>query len=183
MLRAAGLDFEIYPVRIDEDGLRQSLAQEGASPRDIADALAEMKARRCSHHHPRQMVLGCDQVLDFQGKAWGKAATRQEAAEQLEKLRGQTHTLWSAATIYENSAPVWRHIGECRMTMREFSDSFLQDYLDRNWPALSSTVGCYKIEEQGIRLFSAISGDYFSILGLPLVPILGYLSDRGIINA
>ncbi len=183
MLVAAGLTVEVRPVRIDEPALRAALTQDGASPRDIADALAEMKARKCADRHPQGFVLGCDQVLEFQGTVWGKPETHEEAVEQLVALRGQTHTLWSAAVLYHQGSPIWRHVGEARLTMRRFSDSFLHAYVDRNWPQLAETVGCYMIEKEGVRLFSSVSGDHFTILGLPLIPLLGYLGDRGVIGA
>jgi septum formation protein len=181
MLRAAGLDVEIRPVAVDEEALRAALAQEGASPRDMADTLAEAKARRACGRHPVGLVLGCDQVLEHRGAAWAKPGTRDEAREKLLALRGRTHILWSAAVLYRDAAPIWRHIGEARLTMRNFSDSYLDGYLDRNWPRVADSVGGYLLEEEGIRLFSAISGDHFTILGLPLIPLLLYLSDQGAI--
>jgi septum formation protein len=183
MLVAAGVNVDVRPVAVDEEGLRAALMQEGATPRDMADALAEAKARRAAGRHPGGLVLGCDQILDFQGQAWAKPKSRDEAHQQLSTLRGQTHILWSAAVLYRDGAPIWRHIGEARLTMRHFSDSYLVQYLDRNWPQVSGSVGCYRIEEEGIRLFSAIAGDHFTVLGLPLMPLLLYLSDRGDIAA
>ncbi|MES2145154.1 MAG: Maf family protein [Pseudomonadota bacterium] len=183
MLVAAALDVELRPVSVDEAGLRAALAQDGASPRDMADALAEAKARRCAGRYSQGFVLGCDQILDHAGRVLAKPQTRDEARQQLLDLRGQTHRLWSAAVLYQDGAPIWRHIGEARLTMRAFSDSYLSGYLDRNWPAVSESVGGYRIEDEGIRLFSAISGDHFTILGLPLIPLLQYLSDRGAIAA
>jgi septum formation protein len=157
--------------------------QEGASPRDMADALAEAKALRCAGRHPAGLVLGCDQILEFRGRAWSKPKSREEAHHQLTDLRGQTHVLWSAAVLYRDGAPIWRHIGEARLTMRAFTDTYLSGYLDRNWPQIAGSVGGYRIEDEGVRLFSAISGDHFTILGLPLIPLLLYLSDQGAIAA
>ncbi len=178
LLKAAGLQVTALPARIDEDSLRAALEAEAASPRDIADALAEMKAQKLADKHPTALVLGCDQVLDFSGRAWGKPETIDAARTQLRTLRGKTHRLHSAIVLCDAQRPVWRHIGEARLTMRDFSDSFLDDYLARNWESIRSAVGCYKLEEEGVRLFSAIEGDYFTILGLPLVPLLGYLAQR-----
>lgn len=178
LLKAAGLQVTALPARIDEDSLRAALEAEAASPRDIADALAEMKAQKLADKHPTALVLGCDQVLDFSGRAWGKPETIDAARTQLRTLRGKTHRLHSAIVLCDAGQPVWRHIGEARLTMRDFSDSFLDDYLARNWESIRSAVGCYKLEEEGVRLFSAIEGDYFTILGLPLVPLLGYLAQR-----
>ncbi len=183
MLVAAGIDVDVRPVRVDEDGLRAALGAEGASPRDMADALAEAKALRCAGRHPQGLVLGCDQILEIHGRTLSKPTSRDEACQQLNELRGQTHVLWSAAVLYRDRSPIWRHIGEARLTMRPFTDSFLAGYLDRNWPGVGDSVGAYKIEEEGVRLFSAISGDHFTILGLPLIPLLLYLDDQKAIAA
>lgn len=179
LLRAAGVVAEARPVAVDEEAIRQSLEAEGAHPRDIADTLAEMKARKRADKDPEALVLGCDQVLEFDRRAWGKAETPDAARAQLQALRGQTHRLLSAAVVYDRGEPVWRHVGEVRLTMRSFSDSYLEDYLSRNWDSVRHAVGCYKLEEEGARLFSRIDGDYFTVLGLPLLPLLGWLADRG----
>lgn len=181
LLQAAGLTVTAQPARVDEEAIRQSLESEGASPRDIADALAEQKARRLSLRDPEALVLGCDQVLDFQRTVFAKPETADQARVQLQALRGQTHRLLSAAVLYEAGQPLWRHVGEARLTMRSFSDDYLSSYLDRNWPGIADSVGAYKLEEEGVRLFDKIEGDYFTILGLPLLPLLSYLSVRGFI--
>ena len=168
-------------ARVDEEAIRQSLTAEGATPHDLADTLAEMKARRIADRHPDQLVLGADQVLDFGGSAWAKPETRDEAARQLGQLSGKTHRLLSAAVLYDRGQPVWRHVGVARLTMRPHSPAYLEGYLDRNWPGVADSVGAYKLEQEGVRLFSAIEGDYFTILGLPLLPLLSYLGQRGFI--
>ena len=181
MLAAAGVQVTLSPARIDEEGLRLSLAKDGASPRDMADALAEMKARKAADRHPDAVVLGFDQILEHEGAALGKADTRLTAGTQLTSLRGKTHTLWAAAVLYHRQQPIWRTMGKASLTMRDFSDAYLQAYLDRNWPGVAGSVGAYHIEAEGARLFSVVSGDHFTILGMPLIPVLGYLSDRGFI--
>lgn len=183
ILRSAGLDFTVQPARVDEAAARDALAAEGASPRDMADALAELKARRVAQKNPDAVVIGADQVLEFEGKAWAKPETADAGRAQLTALRGRTHVLHSAIVLYHRAEPVWRHIGEVRMTMRMISDAYRDAYLARNWESARHSVGCYKIEEEGIRLFSDIRGDHFSILGLPLMPLIGYLAQRGFIEA
>lgn len=181
LLQNAGLVFESLPVRIDEDTIRAGLEAEDAHPRDIADTLAEMKARRVADKNPDAVVIGCDQVLEFQRRVWGKPDSAEHAYAQLTALRGQTHRLLSAVVIYDRGEPVWRHIGQVRLTMRDFSDAYLRDYIARNWDQIRHSVGAYQLEHEGIRLFSQVEGDYFTVLGLPLLPLLNYLTDRGFI--
>lgn len=181
MLRAAGLDPTPIAPRVDEATIRDALTAEGANPRDIADALAEMKARKVAEKHPTDLVLGCDQVLALDRKTFAKPETPDDARAQLTELRGKTHKLLSALVVYENAEPVWRFVGEARLTMHPFSDAYLDDYITRNWDSIRHSVGGYKIEEEGVRLFSAITGDHFTILGLPLLPLLAWLGNRGMI--
>ena len=181
MLRKAGVPHDVRVARVDEEMIRAALEAEGASPRDISDALAEAKARKVSGAVPGSLVLGCDQVLDAEGTILSKPDSPEAALEQLRGLRGKRHMLHSAAVIYEGGEPVWRHIGTVRMHMRDASDTYLQDYVHRNWPDIGASVGGYKIEEEGIRLFQRIDGDYFAVLGMPLVEILGYLMVRGVV--
>jgi septum formation protein len=181
LLRNAGLEVTAQPARIDEDAIRQGLQADAASPRDIADALAEMKARKLAEKNIDALVLGCDQILAFKGRVFGKPETPDEARDQLSEFRGQTHQLISALVLYDGGKPIWRHMSEAKLTMRPLSDSYLDDYISRNWQSLRESVGGYKLEEEGIRLFFTIEGDYFSILGLPILPLLGYLGTRGFI--
>lgn len=183
LLRNAGLSVSALPARIDEETVCAALQAEGAHPRDIADALAEMKARKLAERHLDALVLGCDQVLEFDHKAYGKPQDQAEALAQLRLLRGQTHRLFSALVIYDQGKPVWRHLGRADLSMRGFSDAWLESYVSRNWDSLRQSAGGYKLEEEGIRLFSAIEGDYFTILGLPLLPLLQWLELRGFIDA
>lgn len=182
LLQAAGLDVTPHNPRIDEAALRASLEADHANPRDIADALAEMKARKIADRMPEALVLGCDQVLEFRHKVWGKPETPAEATQQLSAFRGHSHKLLSAVVLYDAGQPIWRYVGEVRLTMRMVSDDWLQGYVARNWESIRHSVGGYKLEEEGIRLFSTIEGDYFTILGLPLLPLLGYLGERGFIT-
>ena len=181
MLRAAGLNPTAVAPRVDEATIRDALTAEGAHPRDIADTLAEMKARKVAEKHPETLVLGCDQVLALDRETFAKPETPEDARAQLRRLRGKTHKLLSALVVYENAEPVWRFTGEARLTMHDFSDAYLDDYVTRNWDSIRHSVGCYKVEEEGVRLFSAITGDHFTILGLPLLPLLAWLGNRGMI--
>ncbi|WP_220798941.1 nucleoside triphosphate pyrophosphatase [Roseobacter sp. OBYS 0001] len=179
MLSNAGVPHIIIPARIDEGMVKEALLAENAPPRDIADTLAEMKARKVSDKNPGSVVLGCDQVLDHRGELLSKPADQQDALAQLQGLRNDRHTLLSAAVVYEDGKPVWRHVGVVRLRMHDASDAYLQDYVARNWDSIRHSVGAYKLEEEGVRLFSRIDGDYFTVLGLPLLELLSYLTLRG----
>ena len=183
LLQQVRLPFEIEPARIDETTIKDALLAEGAKPRDIADALAEGKARKVAFKFADRLVLGSDQVLDFKGTVFSKPRTQEDAIAQLIELRGRSHNLFSAAVIYEAAKPVWRHVGQVRLTMHDLSDEWLIAYVSRNWDSIRHSVGGYKIEEEGARLFSRIEGDHFNILGLPLLELLSYLSLRGTISS
>lgn len=179
LLRNAAVPFTVQVARIDEQAIKHSLVAESASPRDIADTLAEMKARKISGKNPESLVLGSDQVLDFDGTLLSKPESADDALQQLLSMRGKRHRLFSAAVICENGQPVWRHVGRVTLYMRDLSDAYLQDYVGRNWPDIGQSVGSYQLENEGVRLFSRIEGDYFNVLGMPLLEILGYLAVRG----
>lgn len=183
MLQNAALAFESLPARLDEAAMREALAAEAAPPRDIADTLAEAKARKISEKHPDALVIGCDQVLDFRGRCIGKPESPDALRAQLAALAGQTHRLISAVCICRAGQPLWRHLGVVRLTMRAASAAWIDGYVARNWEAVRHSAGGYHIEAEGIRLFTRIEGDYFTILGLPLVEMLNWLTLRGEIES
>ena len=182
LLKNAGVPFRIEIPRIDENTVKLSLLADQAKPRDIADALAEMKARKVSSKAPGALVIGCDQVLDFGGALLSKPRSRDQALTQLQAMRGKTHMLLSAAVICQDGRPVWRHVGQVRLRMNDASDSYLTGYVARNWDSIRHSVGAYRLEEEGVRLFSAIDGDYFNVLGMPLLELLNFLATRGVIE-
>ncbi len=180
MLQNAGLLIECHPARIDEAAVKAAYLAHNASPRDIADALAEMKARRVAGKYPERLVLGADQILVHKGKIFDKPTSIDEVTAQLKTLRGQTHILFSAAVIYDHGAPVWRHVTRVELKMRNFSKAFLETYLAKMGDDLFTTVGGYKLESLGSQLFLSVKGDYFSVLGLPLLDVLDFLRGKGI---
>jgi septum formation protein len=179
LLQQANIPHQVSIARIDEEMIKAALLSESAPPRDIADTLAEMKARRVSDKNPGALVLGCDQVLDHRGTLLSKPITPEDAISQLTSLRGDRHSLLSAAVIVEDGRPIWRHVGQVRLRMRDASDAYIAEYVDRNWDSIQHAVGSYKLEEEGVRLFSGIEGDYFNVLGLPLIELINYLTIRG----
>jgi septum formation protein len=183
LLQNAGVPFEVHTAPVDEESIKASLLSEAAKPRDIADALAEYKALRVAAKHPASLVIGCDQVLELEGALLSKPSSPADLCAQLSKLRGTTHRLHSAAVIFEDGKPVWRAVKEAKLTMRDFSDAYLDAYVERNWDAVRYCVGGYQLEGEGARLFAQITGDYFTVLGIPLLDVLNYLSLKGAIDA
>ena len=181
MLELAGVPVSADPAAVDEEAVREAMHADGASARDAAETLAELKARRVAARHPGALVLGADQMLHCNGHWYEKAADRDQARAQLMELRGRTHELVSAAVAVCDDRRLWHHAGTARLTMRRFSDAFLAHYLDVVGDACLESVGGYQIEGVGIQLFSRIDGDHFTILGLPLLPLLEFLRARGVL--
>ncbi|MES2497404.1 MAG: nucleoside triphosphate pyrophosphatase [Pseudomonadota bacterium] len=180
MLDAAGVPFAAMAAGVDEESMKTGLRAEGVSPRNLADALAELKATKLSRRHPTDLVLGCDSTVAFDdGTMIDKADSREEQRELLLRLSGQRHKLYSAAVICEGGAPVWRHVDTATLHVRPLGVAFIDAYLDAEWPAIGGCVGGYRIEGHGAQLFAKIEGSQFTILGLPLLPLLDYLRIRG----
>ncbi|MFO1161754.1 MAG: Maf family protein [Reyranellaceae bacterium] len=180
LLAQAGLDFAIEPSGVDEDEVKRSLLGEHARPGDIATTLAEMKAKRVSARHIGALVIGADSTLACNGRLFDKPPTLAAARQQLAELGGKTHELHSAVVVARNGARIWQAADHGLLTMRPFSDSFLDAYLARAGEAVCTSVGAYQLEGLGAHLFSRIEGDYFTILGLPLLPLLAFLAEHGI---
>ena len=180
ILQNAGVKFRVQTSRVDEDAFKDSMRAEGLSPRDQADYLAQMKSEKVSSQ-TSGLVLGADQMLSLEGRGFDKPKSREEAFERLKEFSGKTHHLECAAVISENGEAVWRYIARPKLTMRRLSDEFINSYLDQIGDAAFESVGAYQLEGLGVQLFSSIEGDYFSILGLPLLQILDYLRERSVI--
>jgi septum formation protein len=182
MLSAAGVPFTAEPAHADEAALKAAMA--GAPPRDVADALAELKALKVSARHPGHLVLGSDSLAVLgDGTILDKPRDRDDARDHLIRMSGKRHDLVSAAVIAQDGRPVWRHVEAARMFVRPLSDAFIEAYLDAEWLAISACVGCYRIEGPGAQLFSGIEGSQFTVLGMPLLPVLAYLRERGVLLA
>ncbi len=182
ILRNAGVDFEALPSGVDERRVEAPLAAAGASPGDIALALAEAKARACAQADAGAHVIGADQTLEAGGGRWHKPATLEEARRQLTALAGRSHLLHSAVVGLHGDAAPWRHLDTATLTMRRLTPSEIDAYLGRVGDKAAESVGAYQIEGPGIQLFERIEGDYFTILGLPLLPLLEWLRREGILT-
>ena len=182
MLEAAGVPFAAQPALVDEDAAKAALA--GSPPRDLADALAELKALKVSQRDPQALVLGSDSLCVLEdGTILSKPRSREEAGAHLAMMSGKRHDLVSAAVIAEGGRPVWRHVEKARMHVRPLSPGFIEAYLDAEWPAIAGCVGCYRIEGPGVQLFSRVEGSQFTVLGMPLLNVLAYLRERGVLSA
>jgi septum formation protein len=178
VLRGAGVDFEAVSPGVDEDAAKAALLGDGAGPREVADALAELKAVRVSARR-EGLVIGADQTLDLDGALIDKPASLEEARERLLALRGRMHRLHAGVVVAQGGQPIWRDVQTSTLWVRPFSDAFLEDYLAREGEAVLKSVGCYRLEGLGAQLFTRIQGDYFAILGLPLLGLLDLLRRHG----
>lgn len=180
MLRDAGLTFETVSAHVDEEALAASLQDAGHSARNIADALAEAKAVKISRRLPGATVIGADQTLALDdGTMLSKPADPAMARAQLAQLSGQRHRLYSAAVAARDGQPIWRAIGQAELWVRPLSAPFINAYVDSEWDAIRWTVGCYEIEGSGVKLFDKVVGDPWTIIGLPMLPLLSWLRSSG----
>jgi len=179
LLEAAGVALLVDPAAVDEASLKASLALEGAGAPAMAETLAEVKASQVSPRHPALITLGADQILECEGRCYDKPEDLAAAKAQLQALRGRRHRLISSLVALRGGQRLWHHTGEAQLTMRDFSDEFLAAYLTAAGPAMLESVGAYQLEGPGAQLFSRIEGDYFTILGLPLLPLLEFLRAQG----
>jgi septum formation protein len=176
----AGLSFEIDPSGVDEEEATRSLLAQRSSPQEIAEKLAEMKALRVSARRPDALVVGGDSTLASNGRLFNKPSDLAAARKQLMALRGQTHELFSSVVVAKGGVRLWHWNERARLTMRLFNETFLDSYLARTGETVLTSVGAYQLEGLGAHLFSRVDGDYFTILGLPLLPLLSFLTGQGI---
>lgn len=182
LLQNAGLDVAVDPAEIDEAAVKAAMRHEGKSAETVALELATRKARAVSARHPRALVIGADQMLDAGGAWLDKPVDRAAAARQLATLAGRSHRLISAAAVVEDGRPAWQAADAVTLHMRQLTPQFVERYLDRVGAAALASVGAYQLEGLGAQLFTRIDGDYFTVLGLPLLPLLAFLRQRGIIE-
>ena len=180
MLKAAGVEFESQNPLVDEEPVKEALLAEGAPAHHIADMLAEFKALAVSSIKKNSFVIGSDQILSCEGKCYSKADTMEGAKKQLQALSGKKHSLISAVVIAKDGQVIWREIDKAHLTMRKLSDDFIDDYLLECGDAILSSVGCYHLEGKGAQLFEKVEGDYFTVLGLPLLKVLHFLRQQGL---
>lgn len=181
LMTGAGLNFEVISRPVDEAAIKLAMLEDGVAPREIADALAEAKALRVSRQE-EGLVIGADQVMVMDGTLFDKPESIEAARDRLRAMRGKRHELIGSVVVASNGVPVWRFVSESRLWVRDFSDAFLEDYLRREGDLVTKSVGAYRFEGLGAQLFTKVEGDFFSILGFSLLPLLQYLRDCGAIE-
>lgn len=181
MLEQAGVPFVVDTAPVDEAAVKDAMRAETDNPARVAEVLAELKATRVSARHPGSIVIGADQMLECDRQWFDKPADRDAARAQLLALRGKSHRLVSSVVALRDGQRLWHHTDSARLDMRHFSDAFLEEYLERVGAAVLSSVGAYQLEGLGAQLFRAVEGDHFTILGLPLLPLLDFLRENGVL--
>ena len=180
ILEDSGVTFEVIVKPIDEASIKNSMVREGASNLSIVSALAELKSIKVSSETPG-LVIGADQIMVFEGAIYDKPKTIEEARERLIAVRNKTHYLMGSVVVSERGVSVWRYNSKVELRVRRFTDKFIDNYIDQEGDSLLQTVGAYRFEKRGSQLFSSVKGDFFSVLGLPLLPLLDYLRTRNAI--
>lgn len=179
MLKNAGISTEAIASGVDEDAIKQDGLVDGLLMDDIAMALAQAKALAISAQHPNALVIGADQILVCEGQYYDKPRDMTEARKHLQALSGKRHELLTAACVAAGNEIVWQHISAPQLRMRVLDESFIATYLETAWPMVMESVGAYQLEGRGAQLFDHVDGDFFSILGLPLLPLLAFLREQG----
>ena len=182
LLEGAGLDFETMPAAVDESAIKESARAEGVSAADTAILLADAKAARIARRHPEATIIGADQLLVCEGEWFDKPEDLAAARSHLHKLRNRAHELVTAVVVWRNGQRAWHHLATPRLAMRDFSEAFLNEYLAREGGFVTQSVGAYRLEGMGIQLMRDIRGEHTAILGLPLLPLLAYLRDSGVVR-
>jgi septum formation protein len=181
LLQRAGLNLRAEAARIDESEVKNSLRAEHATAAAAAETLAELKANKISRQAPDALVIGADQILECEGHWFDKPPDRTGAANHLRALRGRTHALETAVCVVRDGVRIWHQRETPRLTVRPLDDTFIESYLEAAGPEILETVGAYRLDDIGVQLFTKVSGDYFTILGLPLLPLLGFLREHGVL--
>lgn len=183
MLRNAGIEFAVQPARVDEAAIKEGMQADGAPPVDAAQALADLKAMRILPDDVDTLVIGADQILECEGVWFDKPESLEDAQNQLKTLAGRTHHLHTAASVVKEGAVIWREATNVSLTMHALTTSFITDYLEAEGDTVLQSVGAYQIEGRGAQLFAGLRGDFFSVLGLPLLPLLSFLRNHGVVPA
>lgn len=183
MLEASGVPFTVDPARVDEAAVKETMRAQGAGAALVAETLAELKAIKISQKHPAALVLGADQTLDVDGDILDKPASPEEARNQLMRMSGGTHILPTAAVIAEDGRPVWRKVSSPRISFRKLSDVFIARHIDNMGDRAFGCVGACEVEGTGAQMIKRIDGDFFSVLGLPLLEVLDYLRLRNVLES
>ncbi len=183
VLQGAGIEFSVHPAAVDEAALKESALAEGIPPGDAAVLLAEAKAGRVATKFPEALVIGSDQLLVCEHEWFDKPEDMEGARRHLQRLRGRRHQLVNGTVVWRGGERIWHQITVCQLTMRDFSDEFLESYLALEGEAVLQSVGAYRVEGPGIHLFSRMDGEHSAILGLPLLPLLGFLRQHGVLKS